>query len=68
MSWQKPNGKCCLNCAYWQGVREISFGHWECNSPGDRGKCAQKVFCSVTQGQTAMQGTDCSKFMEIKAR
>ena len=66
MSWSS-SGKCCLNCAFWQGHRTQKYRgvRYESDHPGDRGQCAQRVFCGVTQGPCACQGTSCDKFVEL---
>ena len=71
MSWTATNShKCCATCANWGGQRELKTGgsSVQTNSPGDRGKCYANVFCSVTQGPTAMQGgNSCSKYTKWPA-
>ena len=66
MSWGSTS-KCCLTCAFWQGRRTQKYrgAQWESNSPSDRGQCAQKVFCGVTQGPCACDGKSCPKYVEL---
>ena len=66
MSWSS-SGKCCLNCAFWQGKRTQIYrgARWESEHPGDRGQCAQRVWNGVTQGHCACEGRQCDKFVEL---
>ena len=66
MSWSS-NSKCCATCAHWAGERKPSGGFAQTNSPGDRAKCWENVFCGVTQGPAAMSGTSCSKYQKWSA-
>ena len=66
MSWSS-HSKCCLTCVNWAGQRTIKYGHAETTSPGERGKCYAGVFCSVTQGPTAMSGNSCNKYSKWPA-
>lgn len=66
MSWGSTS-KCCLTCAFWQGNRNQAYrgARWECNSPSDKGQCAQHVFSGSSEGHCACQGTSCSKYVEL---
>lgn len=69
MPWSS-SGKCCLNCAFWQGNRSQAYrgARWECNHPSDKGKCAQNEYPTYSQGPNADQGTGCKKFIELPKR
>ena len=68
MSWTpSSSSKCCANCANWAGERTEKFGSAQTPGPGTRGKCYANVFCSVTQGPTAMSGSSCAKFQKWAA-
>ncbi len=67
MAWS-TSSKCCATCANWAGARSVSANHFSyTGSPGDRGKCYANVFCSVTQGPTAMSGGSCPKYQKWAA-
>lgn len=66
MSWS-ANNKCCVTCANWAGERKASGSFSQTNSPGDRAKCYAGVFCGVTQGPSAMSGTNCPKYQKWAA-
>lgn len=67
MSWSS-NSKCCATCAHWAGERKPSgCGFAQTNSPSDRAKCWEGVFCGVTQGPSAMSGASCSKYQKWSA-
>ena len=68
MSWTPDcNSKRCVNCANWAGSRKEKFGSAEAPSPSERGKCYANVFCGVTPGPTASEGSSCSKFQKWSA-
>ncbi len=64
LMWTKTKGtKCCATCANWRGPRRERGNAIETDQPSTRGKCGANVFCGVTEGPTAMQGTSCSKYI-----
>ena len=57
--------KCCATCANWAGPRtEKHSTYAETESPSVRGKCYANVFCGVTQGPCAFDGSSCSKYQK----
>lgn len=60
--------KCCATCANWAGPRTEKYGTYsETESPSVRGKCYANVFCGVTQGPCACDGSSCSKYQKWAA-
>jgi hypothetical protein len=59
------SSKCCATCANWRGARKDKGNAVETGGPSDRGKCGAGVFSSVTQGQCASEGHNCSKYVKL---
>ncbi len=60
--------KCCGTCANWGGPRTLHLNSYSVvDSPSTRGKCYAGVFCSVTQGQCSMDGSNCPKYQKWAA-
>ena len=63
MSYSTTN-KCCLTCAYWEGIRAAKYGRWETLHNVTTGQCR----CKQSMNPGATHGSNCPKYVNIPAK